>query len=175
MKIYRSSILMFAAAALLLALMPSSGLAQIKLPANTEVSVSFKQDVSSKYVAPGEEVLIQLAEDIAIGGVVLVKAGCEGKARVKSVESAGKGGKAGKLEIELIGLDPEGGYQALEDKMITLAAVEGPLKVEGKGKKTLSYLFIFGLFIKGGEGVFVADQPFKATVTEDIFVIPSGN
>jgi hypothetical protein len=163
---------MVAIAGLLVAMTPSAGLAQIKLPAGTEVTVSFKVDVSSKYVAPGEEVMIQLAEDIAVGGVVLVKAGCDGKAMVKSVESAGKGGKAGKLEIELVGLDPEGGYQALEDKKIALAAVESPLLAEGKGKKTLSYLLIFGLFIKGGEGVMVADQPIKATVTEDIFIIP---
>jgi len=175
MKIYRSTILMLAVAGLLVALIPSSGLAQIKLPVGTEVTVAFKQDVSSKYVAPGEEVMIQLTEDIAIGGVVLVKAGCEGKALVKSVESAGKGGKAGKLEIELVGLEPEGSYQALEDKKISLKAVEGPLTAKGKGKKTLSYLFIFGLFIKGGEGVIAADQPFKATVTEDIFIMPSGS
>ncbi len=175
MKIYRSAILMLAVVGLTAAMIPSTGLAQIKLPAGTEVTVSFKQDVSSKYVAPGEEVLIQLAEDIAIGGVVLVKAGCAGKAMVKSVENAGKGGKAGKLEIELVGLDPEGGYKALEDKKIGLAAAEGSLKAKGKGKKTLSYLFIFGLFIKGGEGVIAADQPIKAAVTEDIFIVPSGS
>jgi len=175
MKIYRSLTVGLAAAALLLVLIPSLGFAQIKLPAGTEVTVSFKQDVSSKYVSPGEEVLTQLSEDIAIGGVVLVKAGCEGKARVKSVESAGKGGKGGKLEIELVGLNAGGGYQALEDKQITLKAVEGPLKAQGKGKKTLSYLFIFGLFIKGNEAVFQADQPIKATVTEDIFIVPAGS
>lgn len=174
MRIYRSAVLGLAVAALMLLLVPSAGYAQIKLAAGTEVTVAFKQDVSSKYVAPGQEVPIKLVEDIATGGVTLVKAGCEGTALVKSVEAAGKGGKAGKLEVELVGLDPESGYEALEGKKITLTAVDGPLKAEGKGKKTLSYLFIFGLFIKGGEAVLPADQPIKATVSEDIFIVPAG-
>lgn len=173
MKIYRSAFLGVAVAALLLALAPSSQ-AQIKLPAGTEVTVSFKQDVSSKFVKPGEEVKIQLAQDIAIGGVTLVKKGCEGTATVKSVESAGKGGKGGKLEVELVGLSPEGGYEALEGKKIALASEE-PIKIKGKGKKTLSYIFIAGLFIKGHEAVIKADQPIKAKVTDDIFIVPSGS
>jgi hypothetical protein len=146
---------------------------QVKLQKDTEVSVTFKQDVSSKYLAPGDEIPIQLLEDIVIGGVVLVKAGAPGKAMVKSVEPAGKRGKPGKMSVELVELDADGNYKAMDDKKITLEAVDGTIEVEGKGKKTLSYILGFGFFIKGGEAVIPADTEVKAKVNEDVFVLPS--
>ena len=153
-------------------LTPLLSYAQIKLEANTEVNVVFQQDISSKYLAPGEEVPIRLVESISVGGVVLVKAGASGRARVKSVESAGKGGKPGRITVELVELEPDA-YKALDNKTVLLEAVDGPITAEGKGKKTLSYLFILGLFIKGGEAVIPPDKPFRAKIKEDVFLFPA--
>ena len=159
-------------AVLLILLIPMLGHAQIKLQEGTEVSVAFQQDVSSKYAEPGDEIPIKLLADIAVGGVVLVKAGAVGKAFVKSVEPAGKPGTPGKIALELIQLDPDS-YESLDDKVIKLQAKDGPITAEGKGKKLLSYLLIFGLFIKGTQAELPADQPIPAVVAEDVFIQPS--
>ena len=156
---------------------PSIASGQIQLPEGTEVTVTFSQEVSSKYVKPGDNVAIKLVNAIEVGGVTLVKAGASGTALVKTVEKAGKGGKGGKLEIEFVALEPKGNYQALEDKKILLkfaGSENGILGAKGGGKKLLSYLFIAGLFIKGGEAKFAPDKPIKAVITESVFVVPAG-
>jgi hypothetical protein len=160
-------------ALLLLAIssLPVSGFAQVKLTKGTEVTVALEQDVSSKYAKPGDEVPIKLLEDIDIGGLVLVSAGAPGTARVKSVEPAGKPGSGGSITVELIQLDPAS-YESMDGKAIKLEAKDGPITAEGKNKKLLSWLFIFGLFIKGSDAVIPADQPITAVVTEDVFIQP---
>jgi hypothetical protein len=144
--------------------------ADIELPAGTEVEIVFSQDVSSKYVAPGELVPIKLNAPITFGGFTVVKEGAPGSARVKSVTPAGRGGKPGRVELELLELEPAGFYEAEGDKKIMLKAAD-EISAEGKGQKLLSWVLIFGLFIKGGQGEIPADQPFKATVVEDIIIM----
>jgi len=107
---------------------------------------------------------------VQYGGVTVVKEGAKGSARVKSVEPAGRAGKPGRVEIEFLELQPNGAFQTEGDKPIMLKNLE-PVVANGKGRKTLSYLFIFGLFIKGSEGVIRADVPFKAETTEDVVVL----
>lgn len=145
--------------------------AAIELPAGTEVQIVFVADVSSKYAEPNDRVEIRLDGAVEVGGIVVVKDGAKGSARVKSVQPAGKAGKPGWVEVELLELEPNGSYMAEGNKKIALEAVGGTIMAEGKGRKTLSYLFIFGLFIKGTEGVILADEPFKAKIKEDIIIL----
>jgi hypothetical protein len=169
-RFYLSGILV-----LLLALSTTVVHAAIELPAGKEVQVVFEQDVSSKYVTPGQLIPIRLSGAVEIGGVAVVKDGAKGTARVKSVKPAGRAGKPGQLEVVLVELEPNGAYKAEGDAKIQLAAItgddSGTIRASGKGRKTLSYLFIFGLFIKGTEAVIPADKPFKARVTEDIRIL----
>ena len=160
---------------LLLVLMAGPVWSQVRLQEGTAVTVAFKQDVSSKHVAPGDEIAIELTNDIEVGGVVLVKAGVEGKATVKSVKAAGKGGSGGKLTVELTELTSNGtSLKTIDNQNIKIEAIDGPVEVKGGGKKILSYLFIFGLFIKGSEAVIPADTQYQAQVAENVFVIPAG-
>jgi hypothetical protein len=154
---------------LLIALLviPLAASAQVKVPAGTEVKVAFKQDVSSKDLKPGAEVPIALTEALSVGGVVLVKA------TVKSVTPAGKPGKGGKISLELVGIDPDGSYKSMNDQKLTLQTDKGTLEAKGKGK-WWAWFPLFIPFVKGGEAVFPADQPFTAKVKEDIFIIPAG-
>jgi len=175
MRIKQRSLITIGITLLALILMFGVSQAQIKLQKGTEISVAFKQDVSSKYLAPGQEIPIAVTEDVVIGGVVLVKAGTLGKAMVKSVESAGKGGKPGTISVELGELESGSGFKSLDDKGIKLEVTNGTIDAKGKSKKTLSYIFIFGLFIKGGEGLIQADTPIKAMVKEDVFIVPAGS
>jgi len=145
--------------------------ADIMVPAGTNLTVAFDQDVSSKYVKPGDLIPIRLMAPVSIGGLEIVKSGCKGSARVKSVKPAGKGGSPGSVEVELLELEPNGSYATSDGTKVQLIRAEGTIKAEGKGKKTLSYLFILGLFIKGGQGVIPADQPIDAQVAQDIFIV----
>lgn len=142
----------------------------IELPKGHEIEIVFSQDVSSKYVAPGELVPIRLNTPIVYGGFTVVEAGAPGSARVKSVTPAGRGGKPGSIVVELLELESDGHYEAEGDKKIMLKAVD-EISAEGKSKKLLSWLLIFGLFIKGSQGEIPADQPFKAEIAEDIVIL----
>ena len=168
MKIARN---MLVAAGLMALVLAATAGAQVKVPAGTEVKVAFKQDVSSKFLEPGEEVPVELVEPLQLGGVTLVKAGALGRAAVKSVKPAGKPGKGGSIVMELIGIDPEGHYESMNDQKLLLETDEGVLQAKGKGK-WWAWFPLFIPFVKGGEGVIPADQPFTAKVKEDIFIIP---
>ncbi len=142
--------------------------AQVTLPESTKVQVVFEQDVSSKYAEPGDKVPIRLLGDVDIGGVIVIKDGARGSALVKTVKPAGRAGKPGSIEVELVELEPNGSYQALGDQRVRLRATGGPITADGKGRKTLSYLFIFGLFIKGTQGEIPAETPITAEIAADI-------
>jgi hypothetical protein len=144
--------------------------ADFLVPEGTEITVAFDQDVSSKYVEPGDEIPIRLVEPIEIGGQVIVESGAKGSGRVKSVDPAGKPGSPGKVEVELLQLTPDGTFKSIDDKPIPIEGADGTIVAEGKGRKTLSWLFIFGLFIKGTEGEIEADQPIPAVVTEGVMI-----
>ncbi len=148
----------------------TSVFAAVQLPAGMKVKVEFVQDVSSKYVKPGDLVPIKLVDDIGVGGITLVKAGAPGNARVVSVKKAGKPGKPGSVEVQLVELTPEGSYKSLDGSKIQLEAVDGPIIANGKSKKTMSWLLIFGLFIKGTEGVIPAGHVVDATVKNDVMI-----
>jgi len=164
-----------AAVILVFVLLAIGAKANIPLAAGTKVQVVFEQDISSKYVAPGDLVPIRLDGEVNYGGIIAVKDGAKGLARVKSVKSAGRGGKPGSVEVELLELEPDGSYKAEGDKKIALKAITddgtGTIRAKGKGRKTLSYLLIFGLFIKGTEGVITAGQSFPAIIKEDIVIL----
>ncbi len=142
---------------------------KIMIPQGTEVKVRFDPNmkISSKTTSEGIPLLINLAEPIAIGGVTIVEKGAVGTANVAKAEKAGKGGKAGFIKIEFASLDAKGDFKLPEGSKIKLS---GSIEDKGKGKKILSWLFIFGLFIKGGEGTIAADQFYTATVAENIIL-----
>ncbi len=144
----------------------------IELPAGTEARIVFEQEVSSKYVKPGDLIPIRLQGDIKVGGIVVVKDGASGTARVKSVKPASKPGKKGEVQVDLVELLPDGSYvPEKDDQTISLEAANGPISAEGKSRKTLSWLLIFGLLIKGTEAVIPADTPYPARVAQDIMLI----
>jgi len=155
----------------ILVLAASNVSADIQLPAGTQVKVAFVQDISSKYVKPGDLAPLRLLEPIAVGGVTLVKEGASGTGRIVSVKSAGKAGRAGEMEIELVELEPDGYFKTVDNKTIKIKTADGNLTAKGKGKKLISYIFIFGLFIKGGEAVFPAGTPVNAVVAEDVMIV----
>ncbi len=143
-------------------------LAQIQLPAGTELQIVFDQAASSKNAKVGDLVPYHLKNAVSVGGVQLVKAGAKGTAKVKAVEKAGKPGKPGKLELDLGGLEPGPAYKSTTGEKIYLQSKDGNLVPKGKGKKLLSYILGFGLLIKGGQGSINAGAEILARVKDNI-------
>lgn len=143
--------------------------AQIQLPAGTEMQIVFDQKISSGSAKVGDLVTFHLKDQIEVGGVVVVKVGCKGTAKVKSLEKAGKPGKPGKLEFDPVSLSPEHAYKAANGSKVLLeSAGGGPILAKGSGKKILSFILGFGLLIKGGEGKVEAQTEMTVKVKQDI-------
>ncbi len=143
--------------------------ATIQLPRGTKVKVKFAPGmrISSGELAKDIPLLITLAEPIMIGSKMIVEEGAQGTARVAEVEKAKKAGKPGYIKVEFVELETKGSYQPLDESKIKLT---GNVENKGKSKKTLSYLFIFGLFIKGGQGEIATDKIYTATVAETLIL-----
>ena len=143
--------------------------ATIQIPKGMEIKVKFApgMKISSGDLAKDAPLLIYLAEPIQIGGKTIVEGGSQGTAKVVEVKKAGKGGKPGYIKVAFIDMQTKGEYRSANDAKIKL---EGEIENSGKGKKVLSYLFIFGLFIKGGQGVISPDVVYNAKVAESIIL-----
>ncbi|MFH1700128.1 MAG: hypothetical protein ABIE07_06035 [Candidatus Zixiibacteriota bacterium] len=125
--------------------------ATLQLPQGTDVKLKFAPGIkiSSGNLAAEVPIICYLAEPILIGGKTVVEEGAQATAKVAEVKPAGKGGKGGYIKIEFIEVETKGEYKTVDGSKIKLT---GFIENTGKNKKTMSYLFIFGLFIKGSQG-----------------------
>ena len=110
--------------------------------------------------------MITLAEPIVLGGIELIAAGAAGRGKITEVEKAGAPGKPGKIVVEFSELGTRGGFKTADGASIKL---KGTGEKIGKGKKTLAFVTIVGIFlIKGGQGEITADDIFIAHTAETI-------
>jgi hypothetical protein len=152
-------------------MLPAETLAgKVSLPKGmTGVIVRFDpaQRINSGKLQEGDSVSIYLAEDIKIGGITIVEAGAKGTAVVQKAVKASRPGKPGRIEMAFVDLSPKGSYRSKDGSNIKLAGVASD---DGGGRKILSWLFILGLFIKGGQGEIDTAQHYPATVGETIIL-----
>lgn len=141
--------------------------ANFTLAEGTAIKVSFdsKQPITSGNYRIGDELTILLEEPVTKSGEVLVKAGAKGTAKVVEAIPSSRAGKPGFIRIEFVSLEPSGSYSVAGGGKILLS---GGFSKTGKGKKLLSYLLIFGLFIKGGQGEIAPGSVFEATISETV-------
>jgi len=138
----------------------------VRLNKGQEIQVKFAGDtkVSSGELVKGDSIDIVLAEAIIIDDSTIVEAGAEGKAVVLDAKKNGRAGKPGYIKVAFTNLQPKGAFKTDGGPIL----LSGELENEGKGKKTLSYLFIFGLFIKGSNGELDSGSVYTATIAESI-------
>ncbi|MBN1211601.1 MAG: hypothetical protein JXA92_03410 [candidate division Zixibacteria bacterium] len=141
----------------------------IQIPKGTEVKVKFApgMKITSGELTKDVPLLIYLAEPIKIGNTTIVQKDAQGTAKVIEVKKAGKGGKPGYIKVAFVDFETKGDYRSPDDSRIKL---EGEIENAGKSRKTLSYLFIFGLFIKGKQGVISSDVVYNAKVAESMIL-----
>ena len=143
------------------------GAITMQLTRDTQVKVKFAPGtkISSGTLAKDAVLDITLVEPVNAGGNVLIEAGAKGTAKVVDVQKASKPGKPGSIKVQFVDLETKGAFATVDGAKIKLA---GPADGKGKGKKVLSYIFIFGLLISGGQGQISADSVYTATVAETI-------
>ena len=153
---------------LVLACAAVSMAARYQLPKGSKAKVQFDPNsiVSSAKFEVGDKVPVYLVDPIVMGGVTLVEAGAMGTAVVTVGKRAGKGGKPGALKLSFESINPKGPFVPQELNTIPVAG-DTP-EYRGKGKKLVSYLFIFGLFIKGSQAEVPAEATFEVTVAENV-------
>ncbi len=141
--------------------------AKVRLIKGKEIKVKFKSGIvlKSDKLQQELEVPIYLAQDIEVGGETIVEAGAEGKARVVEIVESSRRGKPGHIKIAFMELGTKGKYRTANNEMIKLDGIVGG---DGKSRKWLSWIFIFGLFINGSEGEIDNTQEFTATIKETI-------
>ncbi|UCD95136.1 MAG: hypothetical protein JSU69_03550 [Candidatus Zixiibacteriota bacterium] len=156
---------------LLIALLtvPNIEAGKIQLSEGTEVKVSFglDQKLTSARLMKDLPLPIVLAEAVVIGGKTVIEEGAVGQAKILELKPASKAGKPGYLKIGFVELEPKGEYETAEGAKIPLT---GEIEAKGKGRKLLSYLFIFGLFIKGSQAELPAGEIYTAKVAENIML-----
>ncbi len=166
---YRNIIMALGVVLILLAASIPVQAGTIQVPKGTEVKLKFPagMEISSGNVTQGIPLVCYLQEPIDIGGVVVVEKDAQATAKVIEVKPAGKGGKPGYIKIEFESLDAKGDFRLVNADKIKIS---GAVEAKGKGKKLLSYIFIFGLFIKGSQGVIPTDQVYTAKVAESVIL-----
>ncbi len=147
-------------------LTPTACATVVRLTQGMEIKVKFAgEDLSSGKLAKDDTVQIALAEPVVVDDSTIVPAGAVGRAVVTAAEKNGRGGKPGFIKAQFVSLIPAGAFKSKDGSAIKLA---GEYEHKGKGKKTLSYIFIFGLFIKGGNGQLDTNTIHTATIAETI-------
>jgi len=146
---------------------PNLQAGKIRVPEGTEVKVRFDKEmkINSGKLSQGVPIQIYLDDPVIVGGRVVIEEGTTGKAEVLEVKASGRAGKPGYLKIGFVELEPKGEFKRVDGPTIKLS---GEIEAKGKGKKLLSYLFIFGLFIKGSQAEIPVDQVYSAVIAETI-------
>lgn len=146
---------------------PAVQAGKVQIPVDTEIKVKFDpvMNISSGNLQQGIPLLIYLAKPVEVGGKIILEEGAMGKAEVLEIKPASKPGKPGYLKVGFVDIKPNGDYKTLDGANIKL---KGEVEANGKGKKLLSWIFIFGLFIKGGEATLPSDAIYTIHTAETI-------
>lgn len=75
-------------------------LQRVHLPAETLVRVRLLTEINSGRNQVGDRVRYRVVEDVWVDGRIVIPAGAEGEGRVTAVQSAGRFGQAGRVEVD---------------------------------------------------------------------------
>ena len=143
--------------------------AKLLLTRGTAVPLIFASDVSSKTADVGDKISLMLAEDLKIGGVVLVRKGTPAVATVTEVDNTGMGGAPGDVLVHVDSLQAD----SVLIKLHGTAAKEGQDKV-GKAMGLMFVPFVpVGIFVHGKDAEIKQGASFTAFVDADTLISPA--
>lgn len=129
----------------------------------------FASDVSSKTAEVGDKISLNLAADLKVGDVVVVKKGSTALATVIAVDPTGKGGLPGEVAFQVDSL--QAGKTVI--KLNGSAAKEGQDKIG----KAIGLMFVpgvpAGLFVHGKDAEIKHGALFTASVDADTLLAPA--
>jgi len=138
---------------------------KVKLPAGTPVILRLTNSLNSATAQVGQPISFEVARNVDINGVTVIKQGALATAEIAKVEKPAILGEPGKIMVSLKSV------KAVDGKEVPLRAT---LDAEGKNKQLLAIivgvvLCILGLFlIKGTDATIPAGTEVKAFVDVDM-------
>lgn len=141
---------------------------EIIIPAGTRIELETVQSISSELIQPGEPVEFKVRADVAINGVVVVKAGTLAKGVVITSDQAKGIGKEGNVEIQVKNV------QAVDGSFLPLSG--NSIARKGENNAVLSIVLgvlvcLLFLLIKGKNGVIPAGTSLDAIVASNSKVV----
>jgi len=121
--------------------------------------------VSSNDLVQGDSIHVVLIEPVVLDDSTIVEIGAHGRAIVAESVRSGRGGKPGYIKVRFANLFPKGVFKTTDGSPILLS---GEIENKGKSRKILSWIFVAGLLIKGGNGELDTESPYTARISETI-------
>lgn len=107
------------------------------LPADTIINVTPTTEITSKHMKEGDDVVFQIANDVAENGIVFLRRGSPVRAKITWKTGKAIGGKSAKFEVTFIDVNANGrtwqlkGKYRQEGRGNTVAALLGSMLVSG--------------------------------------------
>jgi hypothetical protein len=145
---------------------PVATAATVDIPVGTVVTVVFSQEVDPATTAPGQTVMLSVADPVIINGATVIAAGAPVLGEVTVAEKSGAVGKPAKIGVILRHVT------AVDGKNVPLA---GQKQVEGKNEQATSLIVtilccILGLLMKGGPATIPAGALVQATTVAPVAI-----
>ena len=135
------------------------------LRAGTEVPLVMSQSISSndKSLRAGNQIRLQVANSIMLGGAVVIPAGSPATAEITEVRRKGMWGKSGRIEARVLNV-------RVGDRLIRLSGTFDDKGVTGTAGVVGAIVFvpIAGFFLTGTSASINAGSGVKAFLDEDL-------
>lgn len=140
------------------------------LPANSEITLAFNEELTTKGIKQGHRFTMRVAEDVTIGDHIVIPRGTPAHGEVTWRTGKGAFGKSAKMEIELR-------YVDLNGRRIP---VTGKYRREGGGNTGAAVgaavaVGVFGAFVTGRSATFAQDEELTVRTTEDLPITLAAN
>ena len=131
------------------------------LPSNTEVWLSFNQELNSKKARQGDKFALSVARDVLLGDYIVIPRGTPAWGQVSYRTGKGSFGKSAKMEFDISNVE-------LDGRLIPLAA---HYRVEGHGNTGATVgaavaVGVFSAFVTGRSAVVAQGTEYKAFTRE---------
>ena len=141
------------------------------LRAGTEVPLVMSQSISSndKSLRAGNQIRLQVANSIMLGGAVVIPAGSPATAEITEVRRKGMWGKSGRIEARVLNV-------RVGDRLIRLSGTFDDKGVTGTAGVVGAIVFvpIAGFFLTGTSASINAGSGVKAFLDEDLRIAVPG-
>ncbi|MGA3037761.1 MAG: hypothetical protein ABSE64_09805 [Vulcanimicrobiaceae bacterium] len=148
----------------------------IVLPGGTIVKVSLSEPLSSATAKEGDQVAIQVVNEVDVGGWRVVPKGSPGHATVETVDTAGSNGHGGQLSLVIDWVYSEDGGK-IKLSPSNHASESGQQKGAASTATIVSYVLLgpLGLFahnfVRGRDATIDTKKVFQVFVDRDVHVV----